>query len=84
MDRLSIVLTLVTGSVLVGGLVIAVLSLGYYAWPPIAGAIAAGLVLTWPAAYAISRLIKRDDPGWRPRSGAKHARDGEETDFPET
>jgi len=30
MDRLSIVLTLVTGSVLVGGLVIVVLSLGYY------------------------------------------------------
>lgn len=84
MDRLSIVLTLVTGSVLVGGLVIAVLSMGYYAWPPILAAIAVGLILTWPAAYAISRLIKRDDPGWRPRSGARRRREGEETDFPET
>ena len=71
MDRLSIFLTLKTGSVLVGSFVIAVLALGYYSWQPMAGAIALGLVLTWPVAYAISRLIKRNDPGWTARSGSR-------------
>jgi hypothetical protein len=84
MDRLSIILTLMTGSVLVGGFVIVILSLGYFDWRVIAGAVTVGLLLTWPAAYAISRWIKRDDPGWRLRSGApKGARD-RDTDFPET
>ena len=65
MDRLSIVLTLVTGSVLVGGLVIGVLAFGLYSWQPIVVAVAVGLLLTWPVAYAISRRIKRQDPGWK-------------------
>lgn len=84
MDRLSYFLTLITGAVLVGGLVSVVLSMGYYAWLPIAGAAAVGLVLTWPTAYAISRLIKRDDPGWRLRSGARGNQGGNESGFPET
>jgi hypothetical protein len=84
MDRLSIFLTLVTGSVLVGGLVITVLSMGYYAWQPIAGAVAIGLILTWPAAYVVSRVIKRNDPGWRFRSGATRKRQRRNSDFPET
>ena len=84
MDRLSIFLTLMTGAVLVGSFVIAVLSLGYYSWQPMAGAIALGLVLTWPVAYAISRRIKRNDPGWMARSGSRKKRTGEQTDFPET
>lgn len=84
MDRLSIVLTLVTGSVLVGGFVIIVLSLGYYSWLPIAAAVALGLFLTWPAAYVISRWIKRDDPGWQPKSGAREAKQKSSADFPET
>lgn len=84
MDRLSIVLAFMTGSVLVGGLVIVVLSLGFYGWLPIAAAVVAGLLLTWPAAYAISRWIKRDDPNWTPRSGHPRQRDGSDTDFPET
>jgi hypothetical protein len=84
LDRLSILLTLVTGSVLVGGPVIAVLSMGFYNWQAIAGAAALGLLFTWPAAYAVSRLIKRNDPGWTIRSGAPGDRDGRRTDFPET
>lgn len=84
MDRLSIVLTFMTGSVLVGGLVIAVLALGYYSWPPIAGAIAVGLVLTWPAAYVISRMIKRQDPNWTLRSGKPESTSEKRTDYPET
>ena len=84
MDRLSIVLTFMTGSVIVGSLVIIVLSLGYYMWEAIAAAVAVGLILTWPAAYAISRLIKRDDPGWRLRSGKAGSRTADDTDFPET
>jgi hypothetical protein len=84
MDRLSIVLTLMTGSVLVGSFVIAVLSLGLYDWVPIAAAVAAGLILTWPAAYAVSRWIKHSDPAWQMRSGKPGARKADRTDYPET
>ena len=84
MDRLSILLTLMTGSVLVGGFVIAVLSLGYNDWRPITGAIALGLMLTWPKAYAISRWIKLEDPTWRLRSGKPKQKDKSQSDFPET
>lgn len=81
MDRLSIFLTFMTGSALVGGLVILVLSLGYYDWAPIAGAAVVGLALTWPTAYVISRRIKREDPDWPPkgrrRSKAPHTRTSE-------
>lgn len=64
MDRLSIHLTLMTGAVLTGTLVIVAFSLGFYSWPPILGAVAVGYVLSWPIAYVISRVIKRDDPSW--------------------
>mgnify|MGYP006274545181 CR=1 FL=1 len=84
MDRLSILLTLMTGSVLVGGLVIIVLSLGLYSWVPIAAAVAVGLVLTWPAAYAVSRWIKRRDPNWSIESGKPGQREEDGTDYPET
>jgi hypothetical protein len=64
MDRLSIYLTLAVGAMLSGGLVILVLSLGWYSWPAIGGAAAIGFLLTWPVSYAISRRIKRQDPDW--------------------
>lgn len=64
MDRLSILLTLMTGSVLTGGLVITAFSLDHYDWSTIIGAVVIGYVLSWPAAYLISRWIKRNDPGW--------------------
>ena len=66
MDRLSLVLTLVTGSVLVGSLVTTVLALGLYSWLPLAVAIACGICLAWPAAHVISKMIKRNDPAWPP------------------
>ena len=53
-----------TGAVLVGGLVIIVLSLGWYNWVAIATAVVIGFVLSWPAAYFISRKVKRADPDW--------------------
>lgn len=84
MDRLSIVLTFMTGSVLVGGLVIVVLALGLYNWPSIVIAAAIGLFLTWPTAYVISRWIKRDDPDWKMRSGDPEANKPGGPDFPET
>ena len=64
MDRLSIFLTLIVGAMVTGGLVTAVLSLGWYSWPAIGGAAALGVLLTWPVSYAISRRIKRQDPQW--------------------
>jgi hypothetical protein len=64
MDRLSIILTIIVGAMIAGSLVIVILSLGWYSWPAIGGAAALGAVLTWPASYAISRRIKRQDPSW--------------------
>lgn len=64
MDRLSIFLTIIVGAMVTGGLVAIVLSLGWYSWTAIGGATALGVALTWPASYAISRRIKRQDPNW--------------------
>ncbi len=64
MDRLSIVLTLMTGSVLTGGLIIAAFSLGWYNWPAILACAAAGFALSWPTAFLVSRRIKRRDPAF--------------------
>jgi hypothetical protein len=61
MDRLSIILTLATGAVITGGLVIIVLSLGWVAWGPILGSVVIGWILAWPAAWWISRRIKAND-----------------------
>jgi ABC-type antimicrobial peptide transport system permease subunit len=62
MDRLSLYLTLATGPVTTGVLVIAAMSMGYYGWPVIGTAAAIGFLLAWPAAYLVSRRIKRKDP----------------------
>jgi hypothetical protein len=64
MDRLSIYLTLIIGPILTGGLIIAVMSFGWYSWLAIGAAAALGVALTWPTSYAISRRIKRQDPDW--------------------
>jgi hypothetical protein len=64
MDRLSIFLTLIIGAMVTGGFVTVVLSLGWYSWTAIGGAAFLGVVLTWPISYAVSRRIKRQDPGW--------------------
>lgn len=64
MDRLSIFLTLIVGAMVTGGFVTIVLVLGWYSWAAIGGAAALGMLLSWPASYAISRRIKRQDPDW--------------------
>ncbi len=64
MDRLSIFLTLILGSLVTGGLVTVVLSLGWYSWSAIGGAAALGTLLTWPLSYVVSRQIKMWDPRW--------------------
>lgn len=64
MDRLSLFLSLAVGAVVTGGLIIVVLSLGFYSWQPIVAAGVLGFVLSWPAAYWTSRRIKRSDPEW--------------------
>jgi hypothetical protein len=64
MDRLSNLLTLMTGAVITGTLVVAAFTLGYYGWPTILIAAALGFAASWPAAYAISRMTKRRDANW--------------------
>ena len=64
MDRLSLILTLATGPVLTGVFVITALTLGLYGWAYIGPVAALGWLLSWPAAYLISRRIKRADPAF--------------------
>ncbi|MDG4647420.1 hypothetical protein P6F26_03100 [Roseibacterium sp. SDUM158017] len=64
MDRLSNLLTLMTGAVLTGTIVIIAFTLGYYGWVTIFVAAVIGFGLGWPAAYAISRMTKKNDPNW--------------------
>jgi hypothetical protein len=64
MDRLSILLTLMSGAVLTGAFIVAAFALGFYSWPAVAVCAVAGYALSWPSAYAISRLTKRNDPNW--------------------
>ncbi|WP_101067647.1 hypothetical protein [Roseovarius salinarum] len=74
MDRLTYVLTLsATAPALMGGLVIVVLALGFYSWQVILAAALAGLVLSWPAGYLVSRKVKRDDPEFDHRKGGPSA-----------
>lgn len=72
MDRLSILITLMTGSVLTGGLVIAFFTLGWYTWQAIAVSAIIGFLLAWPTAYLISRRIKRKDPDFDHTRGKSH------------
>ena len=82
MDRLSIILTLMTGAVITGTLIVALFTFGFYSWPYIGLAAFLGFGLSWPAAFAISRRIKANDPEWNekkiektdgiiPKAGAK-------------
>ena len=59
MDRLSIIMTLPIGATIVGVLVIALLSTGMFGWTSLAMSVIAGMIVTWPVSYLISRRIKR-------------------------
>lgn len=71
MDRLSIVLSLMTGAVLTGTFTIVLFTLGYYAWPAVIAAAVLGFLASWPVAYIISRWIKRADPHWNDEKEAE-------------
>ncbi|MCR9108204.1 hypothetical protein [Marivita sp. XM-24bin2] len=66
MDRLSIILTLMSGSLITGTLVTTAFSMGYYSWWVVGGAAVIGFLMAWPSAYYVSRLIKNNDPQWSP------------------
>ncbi|WP_292289276.1 hypothetical protein [Marivita sp.] len=66
MDRLSIILSLLSGALISGFLVTTAFSMGYYNWWVIGGAVAVGMLMAWPSAYYVSRLIKNQDPHWSP------------------
>ncbi|WP_299791159.1 hypothetical protein [uncultured Marivita sp.] len=65
MDRLSIILSLLSGALITGTLVITAFSIGYYNWWVIGGSAIVGWLMAWPSAYYVSRLIKNNDPEWR-------------------
>lgn len=71
MDRLSIFLTLMTGAVIAGPIVVTAFALGYYSVWPIAIAVAVVALAAWPVSYIISRRIKRQDPNWHRRPDGK-------------
>jgi hypothetical protein len=64
MDRLAILLTMLTGAMITGTLVVVFFSMGYYGWGPVILSVVIGMVGAWPAAWGISRRIKWQDPGW--------------------
>lgn len=68
MDRLSIILSLMTGAVITGAIVTTGFALGYYnVWTIVVGA-GIGWLLAWPTSYLISRWIKREDEKWNPKA----------------
>ncbi|KUF10105.1 hypothetical protein [Pseudoponticoccus marisrubri] len=67
MDRLSLFLTLMTGSVITGALTIIFFASGWYAWQAIAWAAGIGFLAAWPVARLISRRIKKQDPSFPDR-----------------
>ncbi len=82
MDRLSIILSLMSGALITGALVITAFTLGYYNWWVIGGSAIIGWLMAWPSAYLVSRRIKTRDSEWSsdrtgtdgiavPRLGAK-------------
>ena len=69
MDRLSLFLILATGPVIAGGFIIILMSFGLYGWVYLLPAGVIGWLLGWPAGYAISRRIKRQDPNFDHKKG---------------
>ncbi|SHH98723.1 hypothetical protein [Marivita hallyeonensis] len=66
MDRLSLILSLLSGAFITGTLVVTAFTLGFYNWWVIGGAAITGWVAAWPVAYLISRRIKARDRDWSP------------------
>ncbi len=62
MDRLSLFLTLMSGSAITGALVITFFSLEWYSWTAVAIAAVIGFATAWPSARLISKRIKSRDP----------------------
>lgn len=64
MDRLSILLTLMTGAVIGGTFIVTAFTLGYFSVWAVVISVVATLLLSWPVSYLISRRIKSRDPNW--------------------
>jgi hypothetical protein len=71
MDRLSILLTLMTGAVIAGTVLVTAFTLGYHNLFAVLIAGGLSLVIAWPASYLISRRIKRQDPNWHREATAR-------------
>lgn len=67
MDRLAFYNALMAGPAIGGTLIIIAFSLGLYGVWPIVAAVVIGALSAYPAGYAVSRHIKREDPNWNPR-----------------
>ncbi|SMX46756.1 hypothetical protein [Maliponia aquimaris] len=71
MDRLSLFLTLMSGSTITGTLIVTFFSFGWYNWIAIGTAAVIGFALAWPSARIISKRIKTRDPLYK-----VHKKDG--------
>ena len=71
MDRLSILLTIMTGAVAAGLIVVPGFAMGYPALPVIILAAIVSVLVAWPVAYQISRRIKSQDPNWEKKPRPK-------------
>ena len=80
MDRLSILLSIMTGAVAAGFIVVPGFAMGYPALPVIILAAIVSILVAWPTAYQISRRIKERDPNWHKHAEPKAVPD---TDAPE-
>lgn len=62
MDRLALFLTLISGSLITGALVVTAISLGHHAWWSVIGAAGIGYSMAWPSAHLLSKHINQRDP----------------------
>lgn len=64
MDRLSLLIAMMTWTLVSGVIIVLFMSLGYVGWVQFGIAVVLGFALGLPLAKVISARIKRQDPDW--------------------
>ncbi|MFP7569830.1 hypothetical protein [Marivita sp. S2033] len=74
MNRLSVILTLLSGALISGALVVAAFSMGYDSWWVLGGVALIGWLMAWPSALIVARRIKERGPEWSTHTKSGHKR----------